>query len=59
MNSNDETSSGMSVGGITLGALALGATLSGCTGTVTVAGNVASMVVVLILLWSTVTMDRG
>jgi hypothetical protein len=33
--------------------------LSGCTGTVTVAGNMASMLVVLILLWSTITMNRG
>jgi len=33
--------------------------LTGCTGAVTVAGNVLSMVVVLVLLWSTVTMDRG
>ena len=33
-------------------------TTTGCTGTVTVAGNVASMVVVLVLLWSTITMER-
>lgn len=33
--------------------------LTGCTGAVTVAGNMLSMVVVLVLLWSTVTMDRG
>ncbi len=33
--------------------------LTGCTGAVTLAGNMLSMVVVLVLLWSTVTMNRG
>jgi hypothetical protein len=59
MKSNDATSENMRRSA-RLGALGVAAAmLSGCTGTVTVAGNVASMLVVLVLLWSTITMNRG